>query len=84
MINANRAGAGGASGDVGIVVGNTCASAAGDHSVYMPIVPVIVNNKRVLALLDSGSMNSLISQSLATELELLGCEQEDIMNGFWS
>ena len=78
--SANGAGDGGASGGVGVVVGNTCAASAGDHSVHMPIVPVMVNDRRVLALLDSGSTNSLISQSLATELELRGCEQEYIMN----
>ena len=78
--SANGAGVGGASGGVGVVVGNTCAASADDHSVYMPIVPVMVNDRRVLALLDSGSTNSLITQSLATELELRGCEQEYIMN----
>ena len=50
---------------------NGNASVSG-MSVYMPIVPVKVNNnaKTVYALLDSGSTNTFLTSSLSTELGL--------------
>jgi hypothetical protein len=43
--------------------------------VYLPIVPVIVDDKcEVYALLDSGSTNTFITQRLASRLNLKGTE----------
>ena len=36
----------------------------------LPLIEIIVNNKRILALLDTGSTNSLINVGLAQELQL--------------
>ena len=49
--------------------GNVSACAS---NVYLPMVEVNVNGKRVLALLDQGSTNTFMTQSLATSLGLSG------------
>ena len=44
-------------------------------SVYLPIVPVIINDQcKVYALLDTGSTNTFVTQRLATQLKLKGKE----------
>ena len=50
-------------------VNRTCSS------VYLPIVPVIINDQfKVCALLDTGSTNTFVTQQLATQLKLKGKE----------
>ena len=50
-------------------VNRTCSS------VYLPIVPVIINDQcKVYALLDTGSTNTFVTQRLATQLKLKGKE----------
>ena len=50
-------------------VNRTCSS------VYLPIVPVIINDQcKVYALLDTGSTNTFVTQQLATKLKLKGKE----------
>ena len=48
-------------------VSNATASSGGS-TVYLPIVPINVNNHTTYALLDSGSTNTFMSQSLASRL----------------
>ena len=54
-------------------VSNATASSGGS-TVYLPIVPINVNNHTTYALLDSGSTNTFMSQSLASRLMLQGEE----------
>ena len=53
-----------------------------DATVYMPIIPVLVNDKPepVLALMDTGGSNTLISERLAKELQLKGPSHKYVMN----
>ena len=52
-------------------VSNASAGAHGAN-VYLPMVAVKVNGERVLALLDNGSTNTFMSQTLASRLGLSG------------
>ena len=54
-------------------VSNATASSGGS-TVYLPIVPINVNNHTTYPLLDSGSTNTFMSQSLASRLRLQGEE----------
>ena len=49
-------------------------ASAGTHgaNVYLPMVAVKVNGERVLALLDNGSTDTYMSQTLASRLGLSG------------
>ena len=62
----------------GQVINNGSVSASG-ASVYLPLVEIDVNGKRVLGLLDSGSTNTFISQSLASKLNLSGDVQKYVL-----
>ena len=56
-----------------IAVTNNCANSYGDRNVYMPIIPVIINDTfHTHALLDTGSTNSFCSRRLANELNVTG------------
>ena len=46
----------------------------------MPIVPIVVNGKSVLGLMDSGATNTVISQNLAKELRLSGQSHRYVLN----
>ena len=50
---------------------NTCVVSSNDTYIYMPIVPVVVNDEVcTYALLDTGSSNSFCTRSLMTKLNL--------------
>lgn len=49
-------------------------------TVYLPIVHVMVNGVRVLGLLDTGSTNTFITESLARKLQLKGKTHSFVMN----
>ena len=48
------------------------STSAFGNSIYIPIVPVCVNGDRVFALLDTGSTNTFVTESLAKRLKLSG------------
>ena len=53
-----------------IAVNNNCSNSYGARNVYMPIIPVIINDTfHTHALLDTVSTNSFCSRCLANELE---------------
>ena len=62
----------------GQVINNGSVSASG-ASVYLPLVEIDVNGKKVLGLLDSGSTNTFISQALASKLNLSGDVQKYVL-----
>ena len=50
---------------------NRCGVSSNDTNIYMPIVPVVVNDEFcTYALLDTGSSNSFCTRSLMTKLNL--------------
>ena len=51
---------------------NRCVVSSNDTNIYMPIVPVVVNDEFcTYALLDTGSSNSFCTRSLMTKLNLI-------------
>ena len=72
-------GNGNANDATGNVVNLGSMSAFGS-TVYMPIVPIVVNGKSVLGLMVSGATNTVISQNLAKELCLSGQSHRYVLN----
>ena len=72
----------GSTGTDGAEVSNASANASAFGSlVSLPIVPVIVNGThQAYGLLDSGSTNSFVSESLVNKMELAGSEVSYRMN----
>ena len=59
----------------------TVGASASACNVYLPIVPVIVNGSyKTYALLDTGSTNSFITESLAAHLHLVGSDVSYVIN----
>ena len=59
----------------------TVGASASACNVYLPIVPVIVNGScKTYALLDTGSTNSFITESLAAHLHLVGSDVDYVIN----
>ena len=49
-------------------------------TVYMPVVPVVVNGKSVWGLMDSGATNTVIYQNLIKGLRLSGQSHRCVLN----
>ena len=71
--------AGGIQGPAGNNQFNGSVGAFGSH-IYLPIVPIIVNGEQVYCLMDTGSTNSFMSESLASRLNLPGKSYEYVLN----
>ena len=59
---------------------NTSNTNASGTNVYLPIVQMLVNGKRINALLDKGSTNTFITESLASSLNLKGNDFKYVLN----
>ena len=61
-------------------LGSYSSISASSATVYFPMLPVLINRESVMCLLDNGSTNTFMAQSLASRLGLSGPRENILIN----